>query len=88
MVLVGKNPASAAYVSMKDKMCARLGLYSERVNLPASTSEGELLAILNDLNFKREVHGILVQSPLPSKISTEASLPQSIPARMSMVFTR
>ena len=71
VVLVGEDPASAAYVSMKDKMCARLGLYSERVNLPASTSEGELLAILNDLNFKREVHGILVQSPLPPQISAE-----------------
>ena len=44
VVLVGENPASATYVSMKDKMCARLGLHSERVNLPASTSEGELLA--------------------------------------------
>jgi len=71
VILVGEDPASAAYVSMKDKMCARLGLYSERINLPASTSEGELLAILNDLNFKREIHGILVQSPLPPQISGE-----------------
>ncbi len=70
-VLVGEHPASATYISMKDKMCARLGLHSERVDLPASTSEGELLAILNDLNFKREVHGILVQSPLPPQISAE-----------------
>jgi len=69
VVLVGDDPASVAYVSSKDKMCARLGLHSERVNLPASTSEGELLAIINDLNFKREVHGILVQSPLPPQIS-------------------
>jgi methylenetetrahydrofolate dehydrogenase (NADP+)/methenyltetrahydrofolate cyclohydrolase len=69
VVLVGNDPASVAYVSSKDKMCARLGLHSERVNLPVSTSEGELLAIINDLNFKREVHGILVQSPLPPQIS-------------------
>ena len=69
VILVGENPASVAYVSSKDKMCARLGLHSERVNLPESTSEGELLAIINDLNFKREVHGILVQSPLPPHIS-------------------
>lgn len=69
VVLVGENPASATYVSMKDRMCARLGLHSERVNLPASTSQGELLAIINDLNFKREIHGILVQSPLPPQIS-------------------
>src|ERR1017187_9443719 len=40
VILVGENPASSTYVSMKDKMCARLRLHSERVNLPASTSEG------------------------------------------------
>jgi methylenetetrahydrofolate dehydrogenase (NADP+)/methenyltetrahydrofolate cyclohydrolase len=71
VILVGDNPASATYVASKDKMCARLGLHSERVNLKASTSEGELLAIINDLNFKREIHGILVQSPLPRQISEE-----------------
>ena len=71
VVLVGENPGSATYVSMKDKMCTRLGLHSERISFPASTSEGELLAILNDLNFKREIHGILVQSPLPPQISAE-----------------
>ncbi len=71
VILVGNDPASAAYVASKDKMCTRLGLHSERVNLPASTSQGELLAIVNDLNFKREVHGILVQSPLPKPISEE-----------------
>ena len=71
VILVGENPASATYVASKDKMSARLGLHSERINLPSSTGEGELLAILNDLNFKREIHGILVQSPLPPHISEE-----------------
>jgi methylenetetrahydrofolate dehydrogenase (NADP+)/methenyltetrahydrofolate cyclohydrolase len=71
VVLVGDNPASAAYVGMKDKMCARLGMHSERINLPASTSEGELLAIVNDLNFKRTIHGILVQAPLPNQIDED-----------------
>jgi methylenetetrahydrofolate dehydrogenase (NADP+)/methenyltetrahydrofolate cyclohydrolase len=71
VILVGNDPASAAYVASKDKMCVRLGLHSERINLPASTSQGELLAIVNDLNFKREIHGILVQSPLPEPISEE-----------------
>jgi methylenetetrahydrofolate dehydrogenase (NADP+)/methenyltetrahydrofolate cyclohydrolase len=70
-ILVGDNPASAAYVASKDKMCARLGLHSERINLPAATSQGELLAIIDDLNFKREIHGILIQSPLPNQISEE-----------------
>jgi len=69
VILVGDNPASAAYVASKDKMCARLGLHSERINLRATISQGELLAIINDLNFKHEIHGILVQSPLPDQIS-------------------
>lgn len=72
VILVGDNPASAAYVGMKDKMCARLGLHSERINLPATTGQGELLAIINDLNFKRTIHGILVQAPLPPQISEDA----------------
>ena len=54
VVLVGEDPASVSYVSSKDKMCTRLGLHSERINLPSSTSEGELLAIVNDLNFSRD----------------------------------
>lgn len=70
-ILVGDNPASAAYVASKDKVCTQLGLHSERINLPASTSQGELLAIIADLNFKREIHAILVQSPLPNEISEE-----------------
>ena len=71
VILVGENPASATYVAMKDKMCGRLGLHSERINLPASTSEGELLAVIDDLNFKANIHGILVQAPLPKQISEE-----------------
>jgi methylenetetrahydrofolate dehydrogenase (NADP+)/methenyltetrahydrofolate cyclohydrolase len=71
VILVGENPASVTYVSMKDKMCARLGMHSERVNLPASTRESELLASINNLNLKQEIHGILVQSPLPAEISEE-----------------
>ena len=71
VILVGDNPANAAYVASKDKMCARLGLHSERINLPAATGQGELLAVINDLNFKKEIHGILIQSPLPKQISEE-----------------
>ena len=72
VVLVGDDPASAAYVASKDRMCARLGLHSERIDLPASTQQGALLAVINDLNFKKDVHGILVQSPLPPQISEDA----------------
>lgn len=68
VVLVGENPASLAYVGSKDRMCARLGMRSLRINVPATISEGELLAKINDLNFDRTIHGILVQSPLPEHI--------------------
>jgi methylenetetrahydrofolate dehydrogenase (NADP+)/methenyltetrahydrofolate cyclohydrolase len=72
VILVGDNPASMAYVGSKDRMCVRLGLHSEKITLPASTSEGDLLAIINDLNFKSSIHGILVQSPLPKQIDEDA----------------
>jgi methylenetetrahydrofolate dehydrogenase (NADP+)/methenyltetrahydrofolate cyclohydrolase len=71
VILVGENTASATYVSMKDKMCARLGLHSERLNLPAATSETELLRIVRELNARANIHGILVQAPLPDQISEE-----------------
>src|SRR5213592_1974483 len=70
-ILVGDDPASAAYVASKEKMCARLGLHSVRVNLPAVASEGELIGKINDLNFDRAIHGILVESPLPAHIDAD-----------------
>jgi methylenetetrahydrofolate dehydrogenase (NADP+)/methenyltetrahydrofolate cyclohydrolase len=81
VILVGENPASVTYVSMKDKMCARLGMHSERVSLPATTRESELLASINNLNLKREIHGILVQSPLPPQISEEKVFAAVSPAK-------
>jgi len=71
VVLVGDNPASRAYVNSKDKMCARLGMHSLRVNLPATTTPAQLLAKIGELNHDRAIHGILVQSPLPAQISEE-----------------
>ncbi|MGD0060683.1 MAG: tetrahydrofolate dehydrogenase/cyclohydrolase catalytic domain-containing protein [Verrucomicrobiia bacterium] len=81
VILVGENPASVTYVSMKDKMCARLGIHSERVNLPASIRESDLLDGINNLNLKQEIHGILVQSPLPSQISEETVFAAISPAK-------
>ena len=71
VVLVGDNPASRAYVNSKDKMCARLGMHSVRITLPATTTQAQLLSQINDLNFDRTIHGILVQAPLPAQISEE-----------------
>ena len=67
-VRVGEDPASKVYVGMKEKMAAKLGIKSILHILPESTSEAELLVLLNKLNTDRSVHGILVQAPLPKHI--------------------
>ena len=72
VVLVGNDPASAAYVASKDKMCGRLGLHSERIILPVATTQSELLELIANLNARPQIHGILVQSPLPKQIVEEA----------------
>jgi methylenetetrahydrofolate dehydrogenase (NADP+)/methenyltetrahydrofolate cyclohydrolase len=65
-VLVGENPASKTYVNMKAKKCSELGLYSDVIRRPAEIKQSELVEIVNDLNNNPDIHGILVQSPLPS----------------------
>src|SRR6266481_7422007 len=68
VILVGDNPASRAYVRSKDKMCRELGLYSVKLELPATTTQSELLARVEEFNRDPAVHGILVQSPPPKQI--------------------
>lgn len=67
-VLVGDDPASATYVRMKEKMCDGLGILTKSFKLPAATTESELFSITNQLNDDSEIHGILVQLPLPKHI--------------------
>ncbi len=67
-VLVGEDPASQVYVGQKEKTANNLGLYSERHDLPAETSEADLLALVDRLNNDPRIHGILVQIPLPKHI--------------------
>jgi methylenetetrahydrofolate dehydrogenase (NADP+)/methenyltetrahydrofolate cyclohydrolase len=71
-VLVGDDPASATYVRMKRKACEEAGLASRVLELPVETSQKELLARVAELNADREVHGILVQLPLPAQIEERA----------------
>src|SRR5688572_28955112 len=68
-VRVGEDPASRVYVGMKEKTSARLGILSETKVLPESTTESELLALVEKLNNDSRVHGILIQAPLPKHIS-------------------
>jgi len=68
-VLVGEDPASQVYVGQKEKTSLALGIYSERHDLPADTSEEQLLALVDKLNKDPKIHGILVQLPLPKHIN-------------------
>ncbi len=68
VVLVGDHPASRSYVRAKDKMCRDLGLHSVKLELPAPTTQEDLLARVDELNRDETIHGILVQSPPPKQI--------------------
>ncbi len=72
VILVGNDPASAIYVRNKEKACAECGFYSEKYELPAETSQAELLELIEKLNQDPKVHGILCQLPLPEQISEDA----------------
>ena len=72
VVLVGDDAASRAYVRSKDKMSRELGLHSVKLELPAATSQGELVGRVEELNRDPNVHGILVQSPPPKQIDEAA----------------
>ncbi|CNE68103.1 bifunctional methylenetetrahydrofolate dehydrogenase/methenyltetrahydrofolate cyclohydrolase FolD [Yersinia nurmii] len=68
VVLVGENPASQIYVGSKRKACEEVGFLSRSYDMPASTSEAELLALIDTLNQDPKIDGILVQLPLPAGI--------------------
>lgn len=69
VVIVGDDPASRIYVNNKKKACELVGIHSEEYALPAQATEAELLALVSELNEKREINGILVQLPLPGHIN-------------------
>ncbi len=71
VVLVGENPASQVYVRNKQRACEQVGFHSELKQLPASTSQQELLQLIDQLNAREDVDGILVQLPLPEQIDEE-----------------
>jgi methylenetetrahydrofolate dehydrogenase (NADP+) / methenyltetrahydrofolate cyclohydrolase len=72
VVLVGEDPASAVYVGSKERTCIELGMHGETIRKPATITEPELLAIVDQLNDNPAVHGILVQMPLPKHINADA----------------
>ena len=68
-VLLGADPGSLSYISGKEKTAKELGFYSERIDLPETTSQKDLLALVDKLNKDSKIHGVLVQIPLPKHIN-------------------
>jgi methylenetetrahydrofolate dehydrogenase (NADP+)/methenyltetrahydrofolate cyclohydrolase len=80
-VLVGEDPASQSYVGMKNKTAKEMGIHSRQITLDADTPEAELLGIVEGLNADPEIHGILVQLPLPKHIDESKILLAIDPAK-------
>ncbi|MEK9198633.1 bifunctional methylenetetrahydrofolate dehydrogenase/methenyltetrahydrofolate cyclohydrolase FolD [Ureibacillus sp. 179-F W5.1 NHS] len=71
VILVGNNPASQTYVRNKQKSCEAIGIFSELIQLPEDVTEEELLVQIRSLNHRNDIHGILVQLPLPKHIDED-----------------
>ena len=81
VVLVGDDPASAVYVGGKEKASREAGMAGETIRLPSTTTQGELLALIQQLNHDESVHGILVQMPLPKQIDPDTVIDHIDPAK-------
>lgn len=81
VVLVGEDPASKAYVGSKDRKCRELGMHSVKIEKPADISQGDLLALIDELNADEAIHGILVQMPLPRHLDEEEVIRRIDPAK-------
>ena len=79
VVLVGEDPASAVYVRNKKRACETTGFESRSYELPAQTSEDELLALIDEMNADRDIDGILIQLPLPKHINSQLVLERIVP---------
>ena len=81
VIMVGNDPASTVYVGMKDRKCNELGIRSVQIVLPESTTQAELISKIEELNFDSNIHGILVQLPLPEHISQSAVIRAISPSK-------
>ncbi|MGD2116836.1 MAG: bifunctional methylenetetrahydrofolate dehydrogenase/methenyltetrahydrofolate cyclohydrolase FolD [Chromatiales bacterium] len=81
VVLVGENPASQVYVRSKSNSCREVGFFSELIELGADTPEDKLLTLIDELNTRDDVDGILVQLPLPPQINEETVIERILPTK-------
>jgi methylenetetrahydrofolate dehydrogenase (NADP+)/methenyltetrahydrofolate cyclohydrolase len=79
-ILVGEDPASRLYVGNKERACGEVGLRSFGHRLPATTAQGEILALVHELGHRPDVHGILVQLPLPGRLDAQQVI-EALPPR-------
>ena len=73
-ILVGEDPASKMYVRLKHKACERVGIHAEDHDLPATISQEELIAHIQQLNLRSDIHGILLQLPLPQHLNDKEAM--------------
>ena len=81
VILVGEDPASCTYVRNKQKACQEAGIYAEQIDLPADTTQEQLLAVVEELNARTDIHGILCQLPLPRHLDDKAVIAAISPAK-------
>lgn len=81
VIIVGEDPASKIYVANKKKACEALGIISEEYALPESTTEEELLALVDELNHKKSINGILCQLPLPRHLDEKLIINSILPEK-------
>ena len=87
VILVGDNPASVSYVTAKEKACTEAGMLSREIRLPAETTEEKLVSLVKKLNCDPEIHGILVQLPVPKHIRDKAVIDAIAPEKDVDGFT-
>lgn len=81
VILVGEDPASQVYVRNKTRACAEVGIHAEEYRLPATTTEQELLSLVDELNAREDIDGILCQLPLPKPLDDAAVIAAIDPAK-------
>ncbi|WP_319508949.1 bifunctional methylenetetrahydrofolate dehydrogenase/methenyltetrahydrofolate cyclohydrolase [uncultured Methanolobus sp.] len=80
-ILVGEDPASKMYVRLKHKACERVGIHAEDHNMPKSTTQEELMERIRELNLREDIHGILLQLPLPGRLDDKSAMLAIDPAK-------
>ncbi|NYT02182.1 MAG: bifunctional methylenetetrahydrofolate dehydrogenase/methenyltetrahydrofolate cyclohydrolase [Methanosarcinales archaeon] len=80
-IIVGDNPASRMYIRLKHAACERVGIRSENVNLPQDITEEQLLQKIRELNARKDIHGILLQLPLPGNLDPRKAMMEIAPEK-------